>query len=271
MKFYSERTTVETRIPAKEVLGIAKEKEPISFEKYFELVRTGLKAELDEWMKNPLPNQAYWQALSGIKTFSPDWRDINPELDYSKVYKEFLRDSSQSSNFSFTFYLMQLFPEQRKIMFNQTGIDPTQMPQKVHMGELILINTLLVLSTAQPERLPEYTERAHQEFEEVKKWITESDQFDNQLGAMLRLAANFLFLCPEYKSEMQALLEPQMSDIEKELKSSKSYSREFQLLCNLEVIFGTDNFVIDGRGNLVRQPGKVKLQGTRPLPDRSTT
>lgn len=263
------RPKVERKIQTREVLGMeSKAAKPFDLDREFDLFKASLQIDLENWKAWPTAPQEYWASLGEVRVFFPDWRDLSQDLDYSRVYQEFVRRAKQSTEGTqAVFHLMQLFPDKRQDLLSETGIDPNEMPFKGHKGELFLINELLVLAAAHPERLHSYKARAAEELGAVKEWIKESFEFENQIKITLQLAANFLLLCPEYKVEMQELFQPQLQKALDVRRVIEAGSR-FQILCNLEVIYGKDEFVINQQGDLIREAGKTQLGERKALPGR---
>lgn len=261
----------DRKIHTKEVLNVPQERvKPFDFEQEFEPLKVALDVVLEKWAEWPNPPQELWTTLGYLHAFFPEQKDKDRYLDYAKVYQVFVQKGRESTaGMLMVFHLMQLFPDKRKQLLEQIGSDPNEMPFKVSSGELFLINELLVLSAAQPERLHEYQARARQELTSVKRWIEESFTFENQLRITLQLAANFLILCPEYKIEMQNLFEPHVRKV-LDTKKFSEYTHWLQTLCNLEIVYGSDEFSLDHQGNLVRHPSRSRLDASRPLPDRLT-
>lgn len=255
----------------KEILDLPRgEAKPFELEKEFEALKPGLENLIETWAEWPYPPEEFWKSVENLQLFFPEQEDVGIFLDYSKVHQALIEKGREKGwAASLVFQLMQLFPEKRKELLQRLGIHSDQLPTKVFSGELLLVNELLVLAAAQPEHLPQYHARAAQELESVKKWILESLKFQNQERNVLELAANFLILCPEYKAEMQELLQPRLHKIVDSLPVSE-YPIWLEMLGKLEIIYGSDKFHFDQRGNVVKEPKKPQLKTPNPLPERLT-
>lgn len=246
------------------------EVKPFELEKQFAALKPGLENLMKMWVEWPFPPVDFWKSLGYLQLFFPEQVDVTGYVEYTKVHHALIeKGKSNRSSVLLVFHLMQLFPDKRKELLKSIGASPDKVPEKVFSGELILINELLILASAQPDQLPKYHDRAAQELEAVKNWIQESLTFAHQEGNALELAANFLILCPEYKTEMQQLFQSRLRKIVDTLKYEE-YSPWLEMLGKLEIIYGSDEFHFDQQGNVVKEPKKPPFKATSALPERLT-
>lgn len=261
----------DRRVRTKEILDLPKgEVKPFDLKKEFTALKSGLENLMETWAEWPHPPEEFWKSLGYLKLFFSEQEDVSRYLQYTKVHQTLIeKGKSNGSGLLLVFHLMQLFPDERKDILKRAGVEPAESPEKVYSGELILINHLLILASAQPDQLPKYHDRAAQELGAVKKWIQESLTFPNQEPNALELAANFLILCPEYKAEMQELFQSRVRKIVDTLQFSE-YPTWLEMLAKLEIIYGSDEFHFGQKGNVIKEPKKARFRTPTVLPERLT-
>lgn len=267
MKLRTPKSESRARTRATEVLdkGLEVVPKPFNLEEEFALLEPGLKEYVDRATQSPA---ALVKIAGKAKVFFPDWKDAPTDLDYSRS-SQYMdgRNYQTPDGIMDIFFQIQLFPQQREALLRHSQSNRQEVIHKGSSPELFLIDELLVSAAADPENIDYYYARAKSQLENIKAWIIQSLNNFVDEKKTFQLAANFLWLCPEYKTDMQQLFTPLMPRVLEYLRRGTSVER-FDTVCDLEAIFGKDEFVINQQGTLVRHPATAAFMGPKPLPDR---